>query len=53
MKILVIDNYDSFTYNLVHSLKKFSEDITVVRNDGIALEEVNNYDKIFVIQYFV
>ena len=48
MKILVIDNYDSFTYNLVHSLKKFADDITVVRNDGIALEEVNNYDKILL-----
>ncbi|HAR72052.1 MAG TPA: aminodeoxychorismate/anthranilate synthase component II [Flavobacteriaceae bacterium] len=48
MKILVIDNYDSFTYNLVHSLKKFADDITVVRNDGIALEKVNNYDKILL-----
>ncbi|TGN29333.1 anthranilate synthase component II [Empedobacter tilapiae] len=48
MKILVIDNYDSFTYNLVHSLKKFADDITVVRNDGITLEEVNNYDKILL-----
>ena len=48
MKILVIDNYDSFTYNLVHSLKKFADDITVVRNDGIALKEVNNYDKILL-----
>ena len=48
MKILVIDNYDSFTYNLVHSIKKFADDITIVRNDGIALEDVNNYDKILL-----
>ncbi|WP_185148885.1 anthranilate synthase component II [Empedobacter brevis] len=48
MKILVIDNYDSFTYNLVHSLKKYAHDITVVRNDGISLEEVNLYDKILL-----
>ncbi|MDM1072342.1 aminodeoxychorismate/anthranilate synthase component II [Empedobacter brevis] len=48
MKILVIDNYDSFTYNLVHSLKKYANDITVVRNDGISLEEVNLYDKILL-----
>lgn len=48
MKILVIDNYDSFTYNLVHSLKKYATDITVVRNDGISLEEVNLYDKILL-----
>lgn len=48
MKILVIDNYDSFTYNLVHSVKKFANDITVVRNDGISLEEVDQYDKILL-----
>ena len=48
MKILVIDNYDSFTYNLVHSVKKFANDITVVRNDGILLEEVDQYDKILL-----
>ncbi len=48
MKILVIDNYDSFTYNLVHSLKKYANDITVVRNDGISLEEVDLYDKILL-----
>ena len=48
MKILVIDNYDSFTYNLVHSIKKFANDITVVRNDEISLEEVNQYDKILL-----
>lgn len=48
MKILVIDNYDSFTYNLVHSIKKFTNDITVVRNDEISLEEVDQYDKILL-----
>ena len=48
MKILVIDNYDSFTYNLVHSVKKFANDITVVRNDGISLEEVDQFDKILL-----
>lgn len=48
MKILVIDNYDSFTYNLVHSLKKYATDITVVRNDGILLEDVDLYDKILL-----
>ncbi|WP_395090735.1 anthranilate synthase component II [Vaginella massiliensis] len=48
MKILVLDNYDSFTYNLVHSLKKFAQNITVKRNDEIALEEVKLYDKILL-----
>jgi len=44
---LVIDNYDSFTYNLVHILKKF-EGVTVDvrRNDEVADGEPDNYDKI-------
>jgi len=47
MKILVIDNYDSFTYNLVHVIKKITGDtVSVVRNDEITLEEVEEYDKI-------
>ena len=47
MKILVIDNYDSFTYNLVHVLKKF-EGITVdvKRNDEVTDGEPALYDKI-------
>jgi len=46
-KILVFDNYDSFTYNLVHALEKISGNrVTVCRNDQITLEEVNQYDKI-------
>ena len=49
MKILVFDNYDSFTYNLVHLLEKIIHDkVTVVRNDEIALEEVDKYDKIIL-----
>jgi len=48
MKILVLDNYDSFTYNIVHALKKFTNDIDVFRNDEIALEEVEKYDKILL-----
>ena len=47
MKIVVIDNYDSFTYNLVHAIKKISgEPVDVFRNDEIALEELEKYDKI-------
>lgn len=38
--ILVIDNYDSFTYNLVHLIAASTDDYTVVRNDKITLEEI-------------
>lgn len=47
MKIMVIDNYDSFTYNLVHAIKKISGlPVTVARNDEITIEELARYDKI-------
>jgi len=47
MKILVIDNYDSFTYNLVHALKKFDGvTVDVMRNDEVAENEPDLYDKI-------
>lgn len=47
MKILVIDNYDSFTYNLVHAIKKIAGiPVDVYRNDEISLVEINKYDKV-------
>jgi len=46
MKILVIDNYDSFTYNLVHLLHELNQDAEVWRNDKFALEDVAAFDKI-------
>ena len=46
MQILVIDNYDSFTYNLVHYLEDLDCEVTVKRNDQLTIEEVANYDKI-------
>ena len=47
MKIVVIDNYDSFTYNLVHAIKKISGlPVDVFRNDEIKLEDLEKYDKI-------
>lgn len=49
MKILVFDNYDSFTYNLVHLVEKIThKKVDVYRNDQIALEKVNEYDKIIL-----
>ncbi|MBT8278315.1 MAG: aminodeoxychorismate/anthranilate synthase component II [Bacteroidia bacterium] len=45
-KILVIDNYDSFTYNLVHYLEDLDCEVTVVRNDKLTLEDVEPFDKI-------
>ncbi|PKA99369.1 anthranilate synthase component 2 [Flavobacteriaceae bacterium MAR_2009_75] len=45
-KILVIDNYDSFTYNLVHYLEDLDGEVTVKRNDQLTLEEVDAFDKI-------
>lgn len=46
MGILLFDNYDSFTYNLKHILLELGAVVDVVRNDKIALSEVDRYDKI-------
>ena len=49
MRILILDNYDSFTYNLRHAIRELGyEDIDVFRNDKIALEEIDKYDKIIL-----
>lgn len=50
MKILVLDNYDSFTYNLVYIVRQlgYGEVMDVFRNDKISLEEVDKYDKILL-----
>ena len=49
MKILVFDNYDSFTYNLVHLVEKVMHTkVEVFRNDQITLEKVKEYDKIIL-----
>ena len=46
IKVLVIDNYDSFTYNLVHYLEDLDCDVTVVRNDKLELEDIKSFNKI-------
>lgn len=48
MKIIVIDNYDSFTYNLVHYLEDLNAEVTVYRNDEFELSELENFDKILL-----
>jgi anthranilate synthase component 2 len=48
MKILVIDNYDSFTYNLVHLLHELNQDAEVWRNDKFELKDVAAFDKILL-----
>jgi len=45
-KILVIDNYDSFTFNLVHYLEDLNCEVTVLRNDKFDLEDIQYFDKI-------
>lgn len=47
-KILVIDNYDSFVYNLVHYLESLNCEVIVKRNDQLTLDEVANFDKILL-----
>lgn len=48
ISVLVIDNYDSFVYNLVHYLEELDCQVTVRRNDEINLEEAEKYDKILL-----
>jgi len=47
-KVLVIDNYDSFTYNLVHLINEIGYEVDVWRNDKFALADVAQYDKILL-----
>ena len=46
IKTVIIDNYDSFTYNLSHLLKELGADVTVVRNDMFRLEDLEQFDRI-------
>lgn len=48
MKILVLDNYDSFTYNLVHIIRELGFVPDIYRNDKISVEQVGQYDKILL-----
>lgn len=48
MKLLILDNYDSFTYNLVHIVRALKIPFEVHRNDGLTLEDVSRFDKILL-----
>ncbi len=48
MKIVIIDNYDSFTYNLSHLVKALGADVTVYRNDQFKLPDLQQFDKIIL-----
>ena len=48
MKLLILDNYDSFTYNIVHAVRELGVEPTVRRNDRITLDEVDAFDKIII-----
>ena len=50
MKILLIDNYDSFTFNLYHYISVYAKDVDVIRNDKINSKEISKrkYEKIVI-----
>jgi anthranilate synthase component 2 len=48
MKTVIIDNYDSFTYNLAHLVKSLGAQVTVLRNDRFELPQLEAYDKIIL-----
>lgn len=48
MKIVIIDNYDSFTYNLAHLARELGAEVTVYRNDQFELSQLEEFDKIIL-----
>lgn len=47
-RVAIIDNYDSFTYNLSHLVKELGAEVTVYRNDKFGMEQLEQYDKIIL-----
>lgn len=48
MRLLIFDNYDSFTYNIAHAVRELGVNPDVIRNDKITLDEIEKYDKIII-----
>ena len=49
LRCALIDNYDSFTYNLVHLIRELGAEVTVFSNDGFTLAELEPFDKLILI----
>ena len=47
-RILVIDNYDSFVYNLVHYLRELEQEVLVLRNDKFELDSISEFDRVLL-----
>lgn len=48
MRLLILDNYDSFTYNIVHCVRSLGYEAEVRRNDEISIAEIDAFDKIII-----
>jgi len=48
LKLLIIDNYDSFTFNIVHYAEPYVQKISVFRNDALSVEDVEKYDAVIL-----
>lgn len=48
IRVVIIDNYDSFTYNLSHLVKELGADVTVYRNDKFQLSQLDEFDRIIL-----
>ena len=48
MKIALIDNYDSFTFNIFHYLKNKKCEVEIFRNDKFKIKQIKNFDKIVI-----
>ena len=48
LNIVIIDNYDSFTYNLSHMVKQLGANVTVLRNDQFSLDALDSFDRIIL-----
>ncbi|MEM9025117.1 MAG: aminodeoxychorismate/anthranilate synthase component II, partial [Bacteroidota bacterium] len=48
MALLILDNYDSFTYNLVHLVEQYTDTFEVIRNDRVDLNDLDRFDRLLI-----